>query len=101
MLWPSAFSEEEQYARERRRMVETQLRNRGIGDERVLGAIRRIPRHEFVPLDFRSQAYGDHPIPIGEARRFHSRSLLRARYRPFPWMDRNQFWKWVRGPGIR
>jgi len=66
MLWPSAFSEEEQYARERRRMVETQLRNRGIGDERVLGAIRRIPRHEFVPLDFRSQAYGDHPIPIGE-----------------------------------
>jgi len=66
MLWPSAFSEEEQYARERRRMVETQLRNRGIGDERVLEAIRRIPRHEFVPLDFRSQAYGDHPIPIGE-----------------------------------
>jgi protein-L-isoaspartate(D-aspartate) O-methyltransferase len=67
MSWPHAISEEEQYARDRIHMVETQLRNRGIGDERVLEAMRRIPRHEFVPQDFRSQAYGDHPIPIGES----------------------------------
>jgi protein-L-isoaspartate(D-aspartate) O-methyltransferase len=47
-------------------MVETQLRNRGITDERVLKAMLRIPRHEFVPPELRSQAYGDHPIPFGE-----------------------------------
>ena len=65
-MWPGALSEE-QYTRERRCMVESQLRNRGIGDERVLEAMGRIPRHEFVPQDLRSQAYGDHPIPIGES----------------------------------
>lgn len=67
MLWRRGVSDEEQYARDRRGMVETQLRNRGITEERVLGAMRRIPRHEFVPHDLRSQAYGDHPIPIGES----------------------------------
>jgi protein-L-isoaspartate(D-aspartate) O-methyltransferase len=56
-----------QYSGERRRMVEIQLRNRGIHDERVLDAMLRIPRHEFVPHEFQSQAYGDHPIPIGES----------------------------------
>ena len=66
-MWPGALSEEEKYTRERRRMVETQLRNRGIRDERVLEAMGRIPRHEFIPRDLRSQAYGDHPIPIGES----------------------------------
>ena len=66
MSWSRAVSEEEQYARDRVHMVETQLRHRGIRDERVLEAMLRIPRHEFVPQDFRSQAHGDHPIPIGE-----------------------------------
>ena len=47
-------------------MVEQQLRRRGIRDERVLDAMLRIPRHEFVPAEYRPQAYGDHPIPIGE-----------------------------------
>jgi len=51
---------------ERRRMVDSQLWNRGIRDQRVLGAMLRVPRHEFVPEPFRSQAYGDHPIPIGQ-----------------------------------
>jgi protein-L-isoaspartate(D-aspartate) O-methyltransferase len=54
------------YLGERRRMVELQLRHRGIHDERVLDAMARIPRHYFVPEEYRSQAYGDHPIPIGE-----------------------------------
>lgn len=61
-----AVPEEEQYVRHRRHMVEAQLRNRGIRDEPVLEAMLRIPRHEFVPKDLRSQAYGDYPIPIGE-----------------------------------
>jgi protein-L-isoaspartate(D-aspartate) O-methyltransferase len=50
----------------RLRMVDTQLRERGIADERVLGAMTRVPRHEFTPEPFRHQAYADHPVPIGE-----------------------------------
>jgi protein-L-isoaspartate(D-aspartate) O-methyltransferase len=54
------------YATERRSMVESQLRSRGIHDERVLDAMLRVPRHEFVTEEYRSVAYADHPIPIGE-----------------------------------
>ena len=50
----------------RLRMVEQQLRDRGITDERVLAAMTRVPRHEFTPQSFRNQAYEDHPAPIGE-----------------------------------
>jgi protein-L-isoaspartate(D-aspartate) O-methyltransferase len=50
----------------RLRMVEIQLRERGIRDERVLAAMSRVPRHEFTPEAFRNQAYADHPSPIGE-----------------------------------
>ncbi len=46
----------------RRRMVEAQLRARGIGDERVLDAMLRVPRHEFAPERYRDQAYEDHPL---------------------------------------
>ena len=67
MSWSRVTSEEEQYTRARIHMVETQLRKRGIHDARVLEAMGRIPRHEFVSQDVRSQAYGDHPIPIGES----------------------------------
>ncbi len=49
----------------RERMVDLQLRSRGLGDERLLEAMARVPRHEFVPEDYRSQAYEDHPLPIG------------------------------------
>lgn len=47
-------------------MVETQLRQRGIRDERVLAAMARVPRHEFVAEPYREGAYDDHPLPIGE-----------------------------------
>jgi protein-L-isoaspartate(D-aspartate) O-methyltransferase len=50
---------------ERRAMVEEQLRRRGIRDERVLEAMLRVPRHEFVPAPFRFMAYEDRPVPIG------------------------------------
>jgi protein-L-isoaspartate(D-aspartate) O-methyltransferase len=46
-------------------MVDSQLRDRGISDLRVLGAFLRVPRHRFVPETYRSQAYEDHPLPIG------------------------------------
>lgn len=48
------------------RMVETQIRERGVRDERLLEAMRRVPRHLFVPPGYERDAYGDHPIPIGE-----------------------------------
>jgi protein-L-isoaspartate(D-aspartate) O-methyltransferase len=54
------------FVAERRSMVQSQLRARGIRDERVLAAMSRIPRHEFVSADYREQVYEDHPIPIGE-----------------------------------
>jgi protein-L-isoaspartate(D-aspartate) O-methyltransferase len=47
-------------------MVETQIRARGIKDERVLNAILRVDRHEFVPEKVRHLAYADRPLPIGE-----------------------------------
>ena len=46
-------------------MVESQLRARGISDPRVLAAMRRVPRHEFLPESLRDEAYEDHPLPIG------------------------------------
>ena len=58
--------DESAYEAERREMVEKQLRARGIHDERVLDAMLRIPRHEFVPSESRALAYEDHPIPIAE-----------------------------------
>jgi len=53
------------WATERRKMVEVQLRRRNIRDERVLRAIEEIPREEFVPVDSRVLAYRDDPIHIG------------------------------------
>jgi len=46
-------------------MVERQLRGRGIGDERVLTAMERVPREEFVPENLRPLAYDDSALPIG------------------------------------
>ncbi len=51
----------------RQLMVNSQLRARGISDPRVLDAMLRVPRHEFVPEPYRSEAYEDHPLPIGES----------------------------------
>src|SRR6185503_9303909 len=49
----------------RARMVERQLRRRGIGDERVLEAMNSVPRERFVPRRERSRAYRDGALPIG------------------------------------
>jgi protein-L-isoaspartate(D-aspartate) O-methyltransferase len=55
-----------QFSTSRLKMVKEQLITRGIKDERLLAAMRKIPRHLFVPEALRSRAYGDHPLPIGE-----------------------------------
>lgn len=57
---------EESLARDRLRMVSEQLEPRGIRDERLLAAMRDIPRHRFVPPSLVQQAYADAPLPIGE-----------------------------------
>ena len=56
----------QRFARERERMVDEQVAARGVTDPRVLAAMRRVPRHLFLEQALRDQAYGDHPLPIGE-----------------------------------
>ena len=51
---------------DRLRMVEGQLKGRGISDERVLQAMGKVPRHNFLPQDCQESAYSDGPLPIGE-----------------------------------
>lgn len=50
----------------RQRMVAEQIISRGVNDERVLEAMRTIPRHLFVDEDYFPEAYYDHPLPIGD-----------------------------------
>jgi protein-L-isoaspartate(D-aspartate) O-methyltransferase len=59
---------ETDYAWERAQMVAQQLASpaRGIRDPRVLAAMGRVPRHEFVPAGLRADAYLDQPLPIGQ-----------------------------------
>ena len=57
--------EPESYRQARQRMVDYQIRGRGVSDEAVLNAMLTVPRHEFVPEEFLGQAYADHPLPIG------------------------------------
>lgn len=53
------------YEKQRQMMVQSQIKARGVLDERVLSALRAVPRHEFVPDNYKSQAYQDYPLPIG------------------------------------
>ena len=56
----------EPFAAERFSMVEQQLRQRGIHDERLLAAMYKVPRHEFVSQQNWKEAYADHPLAIAE-----------------------------------
>jgi len=62
---PPAGTASDPFAARRLEMVETQIVARGVADERVLGAMRRVPRHRFVPADLQDEAYLDGPLPIG------------------------------------
>ena len=63
----SRVGENDAYASLRERMVQLQLQaaGRDLTNARVLAAMGRVPRHEFVPADLRHEAYADHPLPIG------------------------------------
>ena len=59
-------SEKTDYVKAREQMVSSQIKARGIGDKRVLEAMRKVERHLFVPEKMQSLAYADQPLPIGE-----------------------------------
>ncbi len=67
MISANPSSEEKQtFEEKRRQMVQTQLMSRGIVDEKVLRAMAKVPRHEFLPAELWDRAYDDTPLPIGE-----------------------------------
>lgn len=75
-MWPSiqnwlspndmAKNQNNEYAAKRRRMVEQQLKRRGIHDPQVLEAMFTVPRHLFVAATFQPAAYADSALPIGQ-----------------------------------
>jgi protein-L-isoaspartate(D-aspartate) O-methyltransferase len=54
------------FERQRQEMVKHQIEGRGVTDEKVLAALRKVPRHLFISEALQDQAYGDFPLPIGE-----------------------------------
>ncbi len=58
-------AQQDAFQLEREAMIESQLVERGIAEDRVLEAMRRVPRHLFVPSDVQAQAYADRPVQIG------------------------------------
>jgi len=56
----------DRYAKQRKKMVDSQIRSRGVRDERVLRAMEKIPRHLFIDEGLIDQAYNDNPLPIGD-----------------------------------
>ena len=64
-LGRAPLPDEAALARARQRMVAEQIEARGVKDPLTLAAVRRVPRHLFVPEASRAQAYDDHPLPIG------------------------------------
>lgn len=61
---------------QRREMVERYVAARGVDDERVLAAMREVPRHRFVPEPLRGKAYGDHSLPIGHGQTISQPSVV-------------------------
>jgi len=61
-----AISGEDPFAAKRRRMVERDIRDRGVNSAAVLDTMMKVPRHLFVDEQVRDEAYADHPLPIGE-----------------------------------
>ena len=59
-------STEDEYTPMRERMVTRHIIRRGVSDKLVLAAMRKVPRHEFVPEGMKWRAYEDNPLPIGE-----------------------------------
>ena len=63
--WHVVGQQQDDFALLRNRMVREQILARGVKDQRVLDAMRKVPRHLFVPQNVRTYAYNDYPLPIG------------------------------------
>lgn len=59
-------SQEDIYSRRREKMIAEQIESRGVHDKLVLDAMKKVPRHLFVPQGYMDLAYTDGPLPIGE-----------------------------------
>jgi len=57
--------QDDKYEIRRIKMVETQIRNRGVTNYEVLNAMKKVPRHLFVPEEYANEAYNDYPLPLG------------------------------------
>jgi protein-L-isoaspartate(D-aspartate) O-methyltransferase len=59
------LSQVDKYEPARIRMVKTQIMDRGLSNTAVLDAMKKVPRHLFIPKEYESEAYNDYPLPIG------------------------------------
>jgi protein-L-isoaspartate(D-aspartate) O-methyltransferase len=60
-----SFNQKDRFQEARERMVTVQIVDRGVKDKAVLEALRKVPRHLFVPEEYINEAYDDNPLPIG------------------------------------
>lgn len=89
------------YAIARRRMVDQQIVARGIHAPLVIEAMKRVPRHRFVEEALWSQAYGDHPLPIGEKQTISQPYMVALMTQALELKGGRRFSKSVPAPGIR
>jgi protein-L-isoaspartate(D-aspartate) O-methyltransferase len=66
MATVNGTSKEPDYTTARLTMIRAQLQRRGLTDTRVLQAMREVPRHAFVPVEWQHEAYSDRPLPIAD-----------------------------------
>jgi protein-L-isoaspartate(D-aspartate) O-methyltransferase len=59
------FPQADRYTTARMNMVRTQITDRGVADRETIEALKKVPRHLFVPSEYEEEAYGDYPLPIG------------------------------------
>src|SRR4030067_3088745 len=65
LIFLSFVPQDDKYSKARKEMVNEQIENRGIKNKPTLNALRKVPRHKFVPSDLVNEAYDDRPLPIG------------------------------------
>ncbi len=74
--------EREEFSLQISNMIQMQLRRRGITDVAVLAAMESVPRHEFVPREFREKSYEDVPLPIGDGQTISQPYIVAAMTAP-------------------
>ena len=65
LIWKSFSPQPDRYVDARNNMVKSQIMERGITNSSTIAAMKKVPRHLFVPKDSERDAYGDYPMPIG------------------------------------